>query len=362
MTHPEQDREGAPEQDREDPPEFDRTARLDLVYRIVSAVSHDFNNVLATASMYSELLLQDPAVTGTTAEDVREILDAARRGAALTAFLAVLKDSRGASLEPARVAAQLGHVQKILGRLLPDGVRIEVALPDGDLEVRIDRVRLQQAIFAVVWSVGERLAASGGVVRVGVVPDERSVTLEIRGTIDDESPLGNSGAESAPSDDGLLVETASVLESFGGALEVAGGEGVTGDYRLILPRTGRGAKPGSGDPDGSDLQVVVVGDPALERLLSGAGLRTTGVATSEAALPRSNSADAIVGPASRAMFRATRRIRSGGEDARVFLLGTAVDVELPPELEADPHVRLVRAPIAGDRLAELIRRGEAAAG
>ncbi|HKK93728.1 MAG TPA: hypothetical protein VJ925_09845 [Longimicrobiales bacterium] len=353
------------EEDRDHGAELDRSARLELIYRIVSAISHDFNNVLATTSMYAELLLQDPAVEGVTAEDVREILDAARRGAALTAFLAVLKDSRGVSTEPALVGVQLGHVQKVLGRLLPDGVRIEVGVPTGDLEVRIDRVRLQQAVFATVWSLGEALAGSGGIIRVGVASDERTVTIDVRGAVEGEGEASNDemdGGVPVLPDDLVISETRTVLEAFGGGLEVAGEQDAAGGYRLVLPRTGAGTSSENGDTNGSDAHVLVVGDPALERLLAGEGLRTTRVTTPDEAVPHATAADVIVGPASRAMFRATGRIRSEGIDARVLLLGTAVDVELPPALELDPHVRLVWAPVSGDRLAELIRHGPNATG
>lgn len=346
MTHPAKDSENLPE--------LDRSARLELLYRVVSAVSHDFNNVLATASMYSELLLQDPAVEGTTAEDVQEILAATRRGAALTAFLAVVKDSRGVSLEPAPVAVQLGHLEKILGRLLPDGVGIEVAVPDEDVGVRIDRVRLQQVIFGLVWSVGESLAGTGGVVRVRVRRDERSVIIEIRGESEGESSGGVPSDGLPGRDDPVIAGIGQIAESFGGTLEV--GAAARGGFRLGLPRVGEDARDGA--PEGArGGRVVVVADAALERLLRGEGLQVSGAPTPDAVRELPAPPDALVGPASRAMFRVVERIRSEAGRTLVVLLGRSVDVELPPGLEGDSGVRLVRSPASGARIAEVIREG-----
>lgn len=348
------------EEGNDEAPKLDRAARMDLLHRIVSAVSHDFNNVLATASMYSELLLHDPAVEGATAEDVQEILAAARRGAALTAFLAVIKDSRGVSLEPAPVTPQLGHVQKIIGRLLPDGVGLEMDGLAEDVEVQIDRVRLQQVIFGLVWAIGEALAESGGVVHIDLGADPDHAIIEIRGEVGGESPDAGAGGVVLDSEDPVIAGIRELVEGFGGTLRIDGDTGAAA--RLGLPRTGSPGPTDPADAARTEVGVVVVGDTAVERLLGAEGLGASGVAAPDDVEELATAPDALVGPASRAMFRVARRIRSEGAGTLVVLLGAAVDVELPPDLEVDSEVRLIRSPVSGTRLAEVIRAGAATSG
>ena len=151
-----------------DPTAAERAARLDLVEGVVGAVSHDFNNVLAAVSMYAEFVLTEGGLNGQAEQDVEEILAAARRGAAMTAFLGVLTGTREPVAEPLELGTELAHVHKLFTRLLPDGVTLGVAETPTPVEVVGDRAELQRRMFTLVWQAAGRLGPEGGELDVEV--------------------------------------------------------------------------------------------------------------------------------------------------------------------------------------------------
>lgn len=332
-----------------------RRARLELLDRVLSAVSHDFNNVLATVSMYAELVLLDGALDPGAEGDVREILEAARRGAALTAFLGVVMDTGSGSDGPERrsLSVDLAHLQKILGRLSPDEVSVTVDPPDESVAVAVDRVRLQQAVFMLAWAASDRLRPDGGEIRIGVEGGADDVRIHVS----DTGPTVV-GADGGPPDP-LVAAVEELVRGGGGRVEV--GTGSEGGFRrsLVLP-------VGSGESDseiGASRPVVVIGDPTLARLVRSSGAGVTEVDDAdEAATHLGDGSAVVVGPARRPVFDLLRSRRTqGGDDAFVFV-GTAVDVELPDDVESDPRARLVRAPASRTLVMDAIRGASSAAG
>jgi len=126
-------------------PGMDREARLMLIERMTPALSHDYNNVFGTVSMFAELLLHDPSIEGETAdgalmflpseavyaelhaklpEVVRAGFDARVWIVSPTTCMATLNTMR-AVMKDARMREQAGEIRKALRQLHRDVEIIE---------------------------------------------------------------------------------------------------------------------------------------------------------------------------------------------------------------------------------------------
>ncbi len=335
-------------------PGMDREARLMLIERMTPALSHDYNNVFGTVSMFAELLLHDPSIEGETADDVREILAAARRGAALTSFMGVIRKPGGANPEPAIVAIELGHVGKILGQLLPDHTVVTPPAEIPEVAVTVDRILLQQAVFSAAWCLAETLPDAGGMLTIDVVAGRTEVEVRI-------SADASEGEVANALDPVLLRGPRDGLESFGGRLDMTSGSRSNQSVAVVLARVpaapeaaeGKLTRAGGGN-------VLVVDDPALERVLQAEGFDVTSLSSVRdvpAAADGGKAASALILRATPAGSSFFERVRASGYAGPVIFLAASVDIELRPAATDDPNVVITRWPVPGARLADILREG-----
>jgi two-component system cell cycle sensor histidine kinase/response regulator CckA len=146
--------------------QMEEGARLQSVGRLAGGVAHDFNNLLAAISGAAEAALArapDPA----TAEDLRQILDSAGRGARLVRQLLAFASRQ--TLAPRVVA--LGHavaqMAPLLRRLLGGRHVLAVERAERAPWVRVDASQLDQALLNLVVNARDAMAA-GGIIRIAV--------------------------------------------------------------------------------------------------------------------------------------------------------------------------------------------------
>ncbi len=96
--------------------------RMDAIGRLAGGIAHDFNNLLSVILSYSGMIAQDPELAEPLRADVQEISRAAERAAELTKQL--LAFSRQQVLAPTviDVNAVIDGMEKLLGRLIGEGV------------------------------------------------------------------------------------------------------------------------------------------------------------------------------------------------------------------------------------------------
>jgi PAS domain S-box-containing protein len=101
-----------------------RSQRMEAFGQLAGGVAHDFNNYLTTILGYSDLLLNESAVRGSVANQIKEIRDAAGRASALTNQL--LAFSRRQALEPAvlEVNHLVTRLERSLLRLLGENISV----------------------------------------------------------------------------------------------------------------------------------------------------------------------------------------------------------------------------------------------
>ena len=133
--------------------------KMESIGRLAGGVAHDFNNLLTVINGYSDLLLQQITPEDRIQEPISEIRKAGARAAALSRQLLVL------SREVVRpkvfdLNEVIGEVEKMLGRVLGEDIRIETSLSPSLGLIRADAGQLHQVLMNLI--VNARDAMPGG--------------------------------------------------------------------------------------------------------------------------------------------------------------------------------------------------------
>ncbi|MGM0576729.1 MAG: ATP-binding protein [Myxococcota bacterium] len=146
--------------------ELRHAQRMEAVGRLAGGVAHDFNNVLTVLLSHAQLALEETREGDPVREDLQEMLEAARRGAALTRQL--LAFSRKQPVEPTLLdpAEVVRSVEPMLRRLLEESVTLEVAALEGGPPVFMDRAQLEQVIMNLATNARDAMP-DGGTLLVG---------------------------------------------------------------------------------------------------------------------------------------------------------------------------------------------------
>lgn len=150
----------------------------EAVARLAGGVAHDFNNILLALRTYGELALRRLDAGKDARDEVREMLDAADRAAALTRRL--LAFSGRHVVRPVEVDVNeivLGLEQR-LSAMLPDDVELELLPSSIPARVRADAGLLEEALAIVAANAVEAMPA-GGSLAVTVAIDRQAVTIGV---------------------------------------------------------------------------------------------------------------------------------------------------------------------------------------
>ena len=264
--------------------ELREARRLEAVGRLAGGVAHDFSNILAVITGYSELMLKrmdptDPLRTG--AESIRK---AAVWGLNLTQHM--LTTSRAAAPVPMSldINAVIGGVVRTLAPLLGD--QIQVAL---DLDPRLGRVRVnmgqvEQTLMNLLLNARDAMPSGGRVtIETGNVDLEQGPTGALRGVMvritdtgcgmDDATlsrafePYFTTKAPGRGTGLGLATVFAFVSQS-GGHVEAASEVGQGSTFTVYLPRHDAGDEPPVATPVAAATVLVLEPEPGVRDLIA----------------------------------------------------------------------------------------------
>lgn len=135
--------------------------RLESLGLMAGGVAHDFNNlltvILACAQM-ANLSLDEP---DTVRAELSGIMEAATRGSALTRQLLAMSRSHPLELRAIDFNARMRDLVKLLRRVLPENVEIDLIEHAGDVLVDGDASQLDQAFMNLCINAREAMPAGG---------------------------------------------------------------------------------------------------------------------------------------------------------------------------------------------------------
>jgi PAS domain S-box-containing protein len=291
--------------------------KMDAIGRLAGGVAHDFNNMLMIIIGFADFLLgaldaEDPRRT-----DAAEIRKTAERAASLTRQLLSLGHPSIVKRQVSDLNAVIRDLDPMLRPLIPENVRIALALSDGLGGVAADRAQLEQVIMNLALNARDAMPNGGrlaletanvdlpegyGYRHIGIdIPSGSYVMLVVSDTgegIDAavKERLFEPFFSTKPSsrNTGLGLATVySIVSQTGGYIWVDSEPAEGAAFKILLPRVEPAAEhagpdaaaPGSGPCGGSEC-VLIVEDEAAVRALAGRVLAGLGYLVLEAATGR----------------------------------------------------------------------------
>lgn len=134
--------------------------RMEAVGRLAGGVAHDFNNLLTVILAEAQLMEDAHPAESTTAESVKQILDAANRAAVLTGQLVAF--SRRQLIKPTvfRLNELVADMETMLRRIIGEDVRLATHLAPDAGHVEADQGQVEQVVVNLI--INSRDAMPGG--------------------------------------------------------------------------------------------------------------------------------------------------------------------------------------------------------
>jgi PAS domain S-box-containing protein len=139
--------------------------KMEAVGKLAGGIAHDFNNLLTTILGYTDLVLEDPTLTGRTKENIGEIKNSAGRASSLTQQL--LAYSRQQILQPRLINLNdvIKNLKNILTRLIGEDITLRVNLYSDLGAIEADPSQFEQVIMNLAINARDAMP-NGGVLEL----------------------------------------------------------------------------------------------------------------------------------------------------------------------------------------------------
>lgn len=141
--------------------QFIQTRKMDAVATLAGGIAHDFNNLLQAILGYGELLTREVANVGDSRWKLRQITNAAKRGAILTRQLLTFSGRIEPHPHPMDFNWLTEQMEGLLRRVLPMGVDLVYDLEMNLGTVNADAAQMEQVLFNLALN-GKDAMPTGG--------------------------------------------------------------------------------------------------------------------------------------------------------------------------------------------------------
>ncbi len=167
--------------------ELQQQERLAAIGQLAGGVAHDFNNILGAIMLFAQMPLGSPDLSPRTTDALETILAESRRAADLVQQ--ILDFSRSSMMETKTLSltALAEETLGILGRTIPESIRLVRHLTPHPCTVKADATRIHQVLMNLALNAKDAMP-DGGELRIAI--DHVDVPS------DDDAPLPEMGAGS----------------------------------------------------------------------------------------------------------------------------------------------------------------------
>jgi signal transduction histidine kinase/ActR/RegA family two-component response regulator len=135
--------------------------KMEAIGHLAGGIAHDFNNLLTVILGYSELLTEQIGPDKPIGRDLREIMDAAQRAAALTRQLLAFSRKQVLAMTALDLNEVVRHVETLLHRLLGEPITIQTVLADELYPVMADATQLEQVLINLAVNARDAMPQGG---------------------------------------------------------------------------------------------------------------------------------------------------------------------------------------------------------
>jgi GAF domain-containing protein/CheY-like chemotaxis protein len=147
--------------ERENQKRIQMQERLATVGQMAAGIAHDFNNIMAAILVYADLLVMDTTMSSGSRDRLKVIQEQVNRASSL--IRQILDFSRRSIMEQISfdLLPFLKELQKLLRRLLPENIHLELVSSEGSYLVRADPTRLQQVFMNLALNARDAMPDGG---------------------------------------------------------------------------------------------------------------------------------------------------------------------------------------------------------
>jgi len=143
--------------------EFLQAQKMEAVGRLAGGIAHDFNNMLGVIMGYSETAMHELGPEHPVYADLKEVLVAAERSAALTRQLLAFARKEVIAPKNTDLNVAITDCEKMLLRLLGSNIQINLALSDDLWNLYMDPSQIDQVLMNLAVNSRDAIRGSGAI-------------------------------------------------------------------------------------------------------------------------------------------------------------------------------------------------------
>jgi PAS domain S-box-containing protein len=147
--------------------------KMEAVGTLAGGIAHDFNNLLQAIQGYTELLLMRKKEGEPGFRELREVIRAAKRGAALTKQLLTFSRKVESKRKPLDLNEEVEELRQLLERTLPKMIQVEFNLQPDLRTINADSAQLKQVLMNLAVNAKDAMPEGGK-----LVIETQNITLD----------------------------------------------------------------------------------------------------------------------------------------------------------------------------------------
>ncbi len=142
---------------------YQQAQKMEAVGQLAAGIAHDFNNLLTVIQSYTTLALDDGGLKSDSRECLTQVRGAAARAADLTRQLLIFSRRQISQAELVDLAATFTRLREMLGRLIPEHIRLNWNCPSTLPRMMADEANLEQVVINLVVNARDAMPDGGSI-------------------------------------------------------------------------------------------------------------------------------------------------------------------------------------------------------
>jgi PAS domain S-box-containing protein len=138
-----------------------QTQKIDAIGRLAGGIAHDFNNILTAIIGYADFLRKRAGTRSPLLREIAEIKKAGERAASLTQQLLAFSRKQILQSKVVDLNSVIDGMEKMLKRLIPENVSIDLILEPALGLVRADVTQMEQVLLNLVVNASDAMPEGG---------------------------------------------------------------------------------------------------------------------------------------------------------------------------------------------------------
>lgn len=148
-------------EDRQAQAQIQIQERLATVGQLAAGIAHDFNNIMAAIQVYADLLAIDPQIQKTGRERVAVIQEQVQRATSLVQQILDFSRRSVMARSSLDLLPFMKELEKLMQRVLPENIRLELSADDEQYLIEADPTRLQQMFMNLSVNARDAMPTGG---------------------------------------------------------------------------------------------------------------------------------------------------------------------------------------------------------